>query len=67
MKYFNKMTSLGFLPSFLELYFDRMLNLGFNEGLAYQFFIKTYKNNQEKGNITNVFDIIEKAKNTLKS
>lgn len=62
MKYFNQMTSLGFLPYFLELYFDKMLNLGYAENLAYDFFITTYKENQKIGNITNVFDVIEKAK-----
>lgn len=65
MKYFNKMTSLGFLPYFLELYFNKMLEIGFNDGLAYEFFIKTYKENQKVGNITNVFDVIEQAKKQI--
>lgn len=64
MDYFNKIISLGFLPYFFELYFKKMLDLGFSNALAYDFFIKTYKQNQEKGNITNVFDVIEKAKKT---
>lgn len=65
MKYFNQLTSLGFLPYFLELYFNKMLEIGFAENLAYEFFIKTYKENQKTGNITNVFDVISQAKNQI--
>lgn len=60
--YYNNLVSLGFLPEFLELYFRKMLELGFSENLSYEFFINTYKENTKNGNITNIFDVIEKAK-----
>jgi hypothetical protein len=62
-EYFNKMTSLGFLPYFLEMYFNKMQEIGFSNGKAYDFFIKTYKENQSKGQITNVYDVINLATN----
>jgi hypothetical protein len=62
-EYFNKMTSLGFLPYFLEMYYNKMQELNFSQAQAYEFFIAAYKENQQKGNITNVYDVINLAKN----
>lgn len=62
MNYFKQIELLGFLPKFINIYFCRMLNLGFTQEKAFLFFDKIYKENESKKEITNVFDVIEKAK-----
>ena len=52
----------GFLKKFAKIYFDEMQKINFTKNEALKFFDEEYTRNEIKGNVNNLFDMIEKAK-----
>ena len=59
-----KMQKMGFLQKFIDIYFYRMLNLGYSKLQAFDFINTEYKENSKNDTFTNIFDVIEKVKKT---